>query len=131
MHVKIAYIALASSLAVIAGCPTFVGDCDYGACDRDAADSAADNAVDTPPGCSPSADPKDSPACVADSVGVFVDATNGKDSNAGTKEAPMQTIAAALGKTGALKRLYVCEGTGVTLILITPRFESAGVARVV
>ena len=55
--------------------------------------------------------PKDSPACVDDLVGVFVDATNGKDTNAGTKSAPMQTIGAALGKTATLKRLYVCEGT--------------------
>ncbi len=87
------------------------------ACDSDASigdgGDAGDTGVDAPPGCNPSADPKDSPACVADGFGIFVDATNGKDSNGGTKEAPVQTIKHALdvAKQGSINRLYVCEGT--------------------
>ena len=50
---------------------------------------------DAPVGCDLSLDPKDSPACVADSVGVFVDSTK-SDGNTGTMESPVATIAHGL-----------------------------------
>lgn len=64
-----------------------------------------------PPGCDPNADAKDAPKCVVDAVGVFVDGTGGADANPGTKESPVKTIGAALGKLGGKQRVYVC-GTG-------------------
>ncbi len=67
--------------------------------------------VQPPVGCDPAAEPKDAPKCVVSDFGVFVDATNGADANAGTKEAPVKTIGGALGKLGAKNRVYVCEGT--------------------
>ncbi len=105
------YIVLTLGTLAIAGCPAgFTDLCDNGACDTDS--STGDSGVDAPPGCDLTKDPKDSLACVDDSVGIFVDATNGKDTNAGTKLAPMQTIGAALGKTNTQHaRLYICEGT--------------------
>ena len=84
--------------------------CGYGICTDGS--SGDGQQTDAPANCDLSKDPKDSPACVDDSVGVFVDATNGKDANAGTKAAPLQTITTALTKADAQHvRLYVCEGT--------------------
>ena len=73
------------------------------------ADVLPDNA---PPGCDPSADPKDSLACVSSDFGIFV-STKGSDSAAGTKDAPLATLTKALEKTSALKsRIYVCSSDG-------------------
>jgi hypothetical protein len=56
----------------------------------------------TPEGCDPSKTSKP----VADSCGVFVSPTGG-DGNAGTKEKPLKTIAAALAKGSTV---YACAG---------------------
>lgn len=102
-------LALGIGVLLLAGCPAgFTDLCDNGACDADG--SVGDAGVDAPPGCDPGADPKDSPACVVDSFGVFVDAANGKDTNAGTKLAPVKTIGHALSIVGTKPRIYVCEG---------------------
>jgi hypothetical protein len=71
----------------------------------------APSAITPPPGCDLTLSPKDSPACVDDSVGVFVDGLNGADSNSGTKTSPKKTIGAALSAAGAKPRVYICEGT--------------------
>ena len=105
-------------LLVAAGCPSSVpATCDNGACDGldggrdgDVIDGGAD-VVQPPPGCDPAADPKDAPKCVVSEFGVFVDATGGADANPGTKESPVKSITAALGKVANKNRVYVCEGT--------------------
>ncbi|AKU94738.1 hypothetical protein AKJ09_01402 [Labilithrix luteola] len=51
--------------------------------------------VPAPAGCDPTVEPKNSPKCVVNDYGVFVDGTTGNDSNAGTKESPVKTIGAA------------------------------------
>jgi hypothetical protein len=85
--------------------------CDNDACDaQDGSMNDAGYDAPPPPGCDLTMDPRDSPACVADSVGIFVSPT-GLDSNPGTKELPMLTVAGGIGRTGALKRVYVCAGT--------------------
>ncbi len=66
--------------------------------------------IDAPPGCVLTQDPKDSPACVADSVGMFVDGAGGSDSNVGTRAMPFKTIAKAVASAGPLPRVYVCAG---------------------
>ena len=68
--------------------------------------------VIAPPGCDLAKGPKDSPSCVVDAVGVFVSPT-GDDGAAGTKGAPVKTIAKGvdLAATKGLPRVYVCEGT--------------------
>ena len=75
--------------------------------------------VQVPADCNVMADPKDSPACVVDGFGVFVDATSGADRNPGTKAQPVQTIGAALGKLGGKPRVYVCEGTYAESVKLT------------
>ncbi len=72
-----------------------------------------------PPVCDKSADPKDSPACVVDADGIFVD-TAGVDTNAGTKEAPVKTItkAVALAQAG-VGRVYVCVGSYPEMVSLT------------
>ncbi len=53
-------------------------------------------------------------ACAVDSAyGVFVSGSTGADRGAGTKEAPLKTLAAGIAKAvaGGLKRVYVCAGT--------------------
>ncbi len=67
--------------------------------------------IDAPPGCDLAREPKDSAACVADAVGVFVDAAGGLDTNNGTKAKPFQTIAKAIASAGAKPRVYVCAGS--------------------
>jgi Protein of unknown function (DUF1565) len=64
----------------------------------------------TPAGCDLAASPKDSTACVADDVGIFVSAS-GDDAKAGTKAAPVRSIAKALEIRGQRSRIYVCEGS--------------------
>jgi hypothetical protein len=73
-------------------------------------DAGAD-VVAPPAGCDASAEPKDAPKCVVNDYGVFVDATGGSDTNPGTKELPVKSITAALGKVAGKPRVYVCEGT--------------------
>jgi len=65
-----------------------------------------------PPTCNPTADPKDSPACIDDSYAIFVDSSNGDDTSAGTKASPVKTITRALFLLGNKPRIYVC-GTGM------------------
>jgi len=67
--------------------------------------------VPVPEGCDVAAEPKDAPKCVVSELGVFVDATKGAEGNPGTKDAPLKSIAAALGKLAGKTRVYVCEGT--------------------
>lgn len=67
--------------------------------------------VQIPPNCDLTKDVMDSPACVDDGIGVFVDATKGLDTNPGTKASPFKTIGQAIAKAGAKPRVYVCEGT--------------------
>lgn len=107
-------------LLVAAGCPSSVPAlCDNGACESDDAGHDGDvigadgggDVVQPPAGCDPAAEPKDAPKCVVTDFGVFVDATGGADANPGTKESPVKSIGAALGKLGAKSRVYVCEGT--------------------
>ena len=73
-------------------------------------DASSDVGVDAPPGCDLSMDPKDSPLCIVDSVGIFVDGTSGLDTNDGSKAKPVKTIGSALTKVGNKPRVYVCEG---------------------
>src|SRR5690348_15274685 len=99
-----AYWAFALGLLTLAGCPAGFPDvCDNGACD-DA--SVGDAGIDAPPGCDLSKDPKDSPACVDSTVGVFVDSTK-SDTNDGSKAKPVATIgkALSLAKQKGLPRL--------------------------
>lgn len=75
--------------------------------------------VDAPPGCDLKLDPKDSPACVDDSIGVFV-SPSGDDGNDGTKAHPIKHVQAALAKTSTQKsRVYVCAGTYAEHVKLT------------
>ena len=93
--------------AFLAGCPQSQIDIDFG----DGGTSSANDGQVVPPGCDLTKDPKDSPACIDESIALFV-APSGKDTNAGTKAAPLLTIDAALAKADAQHdRVYACEGT--------------------
>ncbi len=108
--------AVVAGLLVV-GCPgsSDEGSCSAGACDPRPDGSATvdggggDGGIIKPPDCDLAKEPKDSPACVDDGVAVFVSAT-GSDGAAGTKAAPLRSIAKALEIAGK-KRVYVCEGT--------------------
>jgi hypothetical protein len=82
-------------------------------------DGGGGDVVQPPVGCDPAADPKDAPKCVVSEFGVFVDATGGADANPGTKESPVKSIGAALGKLGNKQRVYVCEGTYAEHVKVT------------
>lgn len=81
-------------------------------------DGGAD-VVQPPDGCDPAADPKDAPKCVVSEFGVFVDATSGADANPGTKDSPVKSITAAVGKLAGKTRIYVCEGTYAEHVKLT------------
>lgn len=80
----------------------------------DGGDGGPDASPDVvaPPGCDLTKSPKDSAACVDDSVGVFV-ASSGDDGASGKKSAPVKSIAKGLevAASSGLPRVYVCEGT--------------------
>jgi hypothetical protein len=104
-------------VALIAACGSFsdvpagaTTSPEAGGADADADGGMGADVVQPPAGCDPAAEPKDAPKCVVSNYGVFVDAT-GVDTNAGTKDAPLKTIGAALGKLAGKTRVYVCEGT--------------------
>ena len=99
-------LALVSLLSLSA-----CGSDDFVSSDASSPDASPDSPIDAPAGCELAKDPKDSPACIADSVGIFVDATSGLDSNDGSKAKPVKTIGAGLSKVGNKPRIYICEGT--------------------
>jgi hypothetical protein len=74
-------------------------------------------------------DPSKDPSCVSDSSGIFVSGS-GSDSNAGTKEAPVKTIAAALAKTSSSKNaVYICAGSYAEHVKITTAVNLYGASR--
>ena len=122
--------ALIGTTALVLACGVGT-DCDFGLCAGPAvgspeggegsADGDGPDAV-TPAECVAvealdTKDPASAP-CVVNGYGVFVDAVKGSDTNAGTKESPVQTITGALAKTGN-KRIYVCEGLYAEHVKVT------------
>lgn len=120
-----------AGVAALAGCPaSAIGDCDNGNCDSadgssgeggkpDGGPSITDgsstveggNVVDAPPGCDVTKLPKDSPACIDEGVGVFVD-SNAAAGGMGTRAAPFKSISDAVaGNSAGRPRIYVCEGS--------------------
>jgi len=63
-----------------------------------------------PPDCDLTREPKDSPACVDERVGVFV-SSKGNQNNPGTKEKPLLFIPMDRQSMRYRKRVYVCEGS--------------------
>ncbi|MDB4944531.1 MAG: virulence associated protein [Labilithrix sp.] len=118
---SLAGIALVSIVGVIAACGDSTETCGEGAScapGQDGGTVDGQGSIDVPAGCDLTKAPQDSPACVADAVGVFVSAS-GDDAARGTKSAPVKTISAALAKAGNLPRIYVCEGTYYEAVHIT------------
>jgi hypothetical protein len=65
-------------------------------------------------------DPSKDPSCVSDGSGIFVNGAHGNDTNAGTKEAPVKTIGAALAKASSSKNaIYVCADSYAEHVKIT------------
>ncbi|MDB4944532.1 MAG: hypothetical protein JWP97_4066 [Labilithrix sp.] len=110
-------VANACSSSPHADCtnPDFLATC---SADLDGGPVGADGGIDAPAGCDLTAAPKDSTACVDDSVGIFV-SPSGSDGATGSKSAPLKTITAALGKLGGKPRVYVCEGAYAEAVKIT------------
>lgn len=109
------FFAVVAGVWVGAGCgggDNFVA-CTGAAC-GDGGSDAQDGGpnFDGPPGCDITKEPKDSLACVDDSVGVFVDASASAAGADGTKAHPFQTISKALdgAKAKNVPRIYVCAG---------------------
>ena len=124
MKTKLGLIVLAAfGVVMVAGCPTFPNECDYGACDGGALDGkipldgtlpetgipdARPDADPIPTDCTTPTDPVKNPeTCLVDTFGVFVSPT-GNDGDAGTKAKPFKTIRKALGTSRT--RIVVCEG---------------------
>jgi hypothetical protein len=116
---------LAVSASAVVGCPSFTSqECADGTCSG-AGSTDGGWAVDAPAGCDATKDPGDSPACVDDSVGVFVDGAGGVDTNDGSKAKPFRTIARALASTGQKPRVYVCAGTYVDNVTLDPAHRAS------
>lgn len=99
------FVSAGASVWLACGSSTFSG-----------ADAGTQN---VPTDCNANADPKDSPACVDNSIGIFVSAS-GDDTHAGTKESPLRTIAAALTKADLQhNRIYLCTGTYAESVRLT------------
>ncbi len=106
-------------LCFAAGCSGSSDDClttgtcdpaaDGGAGDVMPGDAAPDVVV--PEGCDLTRDLADSPACIDEGIGVFVDAAGGDDAGDGTRAHPFKTIGHAVASAGFKPRIYVCDGT--------------------
>ena len=106
-------IALAGLASAAIGFGCVSTDCEFATCPPATSSGgldATDDSVQPPAGCDPKIDAKDAPNCVSNDFAVFVDA-RGDDANAGTKEAPVKTIKAALEKRNGKPRIYICEGS--------------------
>lgn len=118
---------IVSNLVVAAACVSLVGVASAscasttcggeGTCDpatTPGVDGGPEGSADVvaPPNCDLTKGLKDSPACVDDSVGVFV-SPNGDDGATGGKAAPVKSITKGveLAASRGLPRVYVCEGT--------------------
>ena len=91
-------------------------------------EAAPDAGPDTaPPGCDASKDPKDSLACVANTYGLFVDASK-PAGGTGTKANPFSTLGAALtaAASATQKRIYVCAGTYAEAVTVTSAISLYG-----
>ena len=110
---NLALLALLGTIVGLQACGDSPPDnfCDYkSACQDGGKDATLDGpGIDAPANCDLAKEPKDSPACVDDTVGVFVSPT-GNDSNTGTKASPVRTLATALTKLSNKPRIYMCEG---------------------
>lgn len=106
--------------SMLFGCPASVPDvCSDGCGDGSSGDGSGDGA----PACDPSKDP----SCVTDSSGIFVSGSNGSDSNAGTKEAPLKTIGAAVTKaSGSKNNVFICAGTYAEHVKLTSAVNLVG-----
>ena len=131
MKNKISIVGATSFVALLWACSSIPGVCDDpGSCQDDGgapegSSSGSEAGIDAPPGCDLTREAKDSPACVDDAVGVFVDGTTGLDTNAGTKLSPVKSIGAALGKLGNKPRVYVCAGTYEMAIVTRGMLEAS------
>jgi hypothetical protein len=97
VHGVFALVAIVGAMAA-SGCQDRAGDCSL----NDVPCSSGRTDAGPPVGCVPST----ATGAVADSCGVFV-SPSGDDGNAGTKEKPVKTIAAGLGKGATV---YACAG---------------------
>ncbi len=98
------WVGILGSLATMAGCwPLTEGvDCGYLLnCSSGASSSSGGGGA--PSGCVPS----DSMSPVGDGCGVFVSSSMGADAGAGTKAAPVKTLAAAITQAKG-GRVYAC-----------------------
>ena len=79
---------------------------------------------DSGPG--PVCDASKDPSCVTNDSGFFVDAA-GSDGAAGTKEAPLKTIGAAVAKAGGAKsNVFICAGTYPEHVKLTSAMNLVG-----
>lgn len=108
--------AVVGTMALVLAC-SVGSDCDFGQCpgatvgsEGGGGEGGADTGVKPPADCNDKADPKDSLPCVVSDFGIFV-SPSGKPGASGKKDDPVDTIAAALAKTGGIRRIYVCEGS--------------------
>ena len=83
-----------------------------------------DGGLDGGPG--PVCDASKDPSCVTNDSGFFVD-TGGSDGAAGTKEAPLKTIGAAVAKAGGAKsNVFICAGTYPEHVKLTSAVNLVG-----
>lgn len=122
MHIRPRSLAFASSalVAVLAACgedePSSASPTSSSTCEADAGGcvSSDDGGLATTPlpdACDPARSLAESPACIADELGIFVSEA-GNDANAGSKAAPVKTIqhGLELASVRTLGRLYVAAG---------------------
>lgn len=122
-------IGLVGVAVTLSACPASLDDrCADGACTPSAITGDAGNRRDTdaavPDDCDEDADASapEAKGCIVDSFALFVDGTNGNDTNEGSQAKPLRTISTAITKVPSTgkRRIYVCgEGPYAEHVRIT------------
>jgi len=118
-HVLFVAVPLAATLhcASIPGPCDDVGSCAEGTIDDAGGDQLSDARdgdvpdAPTPPTCVEEADAKDSLDCAVNTYALFVDGTDGLESNDGSRDKPFKSIGKALASLNGRRRIYVCGST--------------------
>lgn len=113
MSLSLAYVTLALSDCSSSSSCEETASCGASSSDAqgDTIEAGLVDAPAAPPTCVEEADAKDSLDCAVNTYALFVDGTDGLESNDGSRDKPFKSIGKALASLNGRRRIYVCGST--------------------